>query len=56
METNEIIAWIFILFNVVCYYLRDISPFNKIWFVLKCFWLALAAVLIYNNIKERIKK
>ena len=56
METSEIFAWIFIVFNFVCYFLRNVYPFNKIWWVLKCFWLALAAVLIYNNVKERIKK
>ena len=57
MEMNEIIAWLFIVFSVVCYIFRDTNKFfTGCWFVLKCFYIALAAVLAYGFIKEQMTK
>lgn len=57
MDINEIIAWLFIVFSFVCYIFRDTNKFfTGCWFVLKCFYIALFAVLAYGFVKEQITK
>ena len=53
---NEFFAWLFIIFNVVCYLKRHTSPFKEIWNVLSIFWLVLLAILAFGYIKEQLKK
>jgi hypothetical protein len=57
MEMNEVIAWLFIVFSVVCYIFRNTNKFFAgCWFVLKCFYTALMVVLAYGFIKEQMTK
>jgi hypothetical protein len=57
MDMNEVIAWLFIVFSVVCYIFRDTNKFfTGCWFVLKCFYTALVAVLVYGFVKEQVTK
>jgi len=57
MDMNEVIAWLFIVFSVVCYIFRDTNKFFAgCWFVLKCFYIALIAVLAYGFVKEQMTK
>ena len=52
----RILAYLIVFGTPVCYFLRKTKPFDSIWRSLAAFWVALAAVLIYNNIKDRNKK
>jgi hypothetical protein len=55
METNEFFVVLFLLFNIFCYLFKDTFIFcNKVWFILKAFWLALAVVLAIGYIKDKI--
>jgi hypothetical protein len=56
METNEIIAWLFIILNILVYLLKDTNVLCKeIWKILKCFWIALGIVLAIGFVKAKLK-
>ncbi|KHJ37524.1 hypothetical protein PBAC_22420 [Pedobacter glucosidilyticus] len=56
MTSSDINAIVFVIINVIIYLLRDTYPFNKIWFVLRAFWVALFGVLIFGFLKDQFKK
>lgn len=57
MKENEFFALLFLLFNLVVFLFRDKNKFcASAWFVLKCFWVALLAVLAFGFIKEQFNK
>jgi hypothetical protein len=56
METNEIIAWFFIIFSVVVWLLKDTFLLCKIlWKIIQAFWIALALVLAFGYVKDKMK-
>jgi hypothetical protein len=56
MTQEEFFVLLFLVTNFIIYLFRGVFPFDKIWFVLRSFWVALFLVLIYNNLKDRTKK
>jgi len=52
----EVVVWIFLVLNVVSFVLRDIKPFNVIWYFCKCFWMALGLALIIQNVQDHYNK
>lgn len=56
MTSSDINAIVFVIINVIVYLLRDTYPFNKVWFVLRAFWVALFGVLIFGFLKDQFKK
>ena len=56
MEMNEIVAWFFIVFGFASYIFRDANRFFAgCWFVYKCFFIALFAVLAIGFVKDQFK-
>ena len=56
METNEIIAWFFIIFSVVVWLLKDTNAFcRRSWDIIKIFWLVLGAMLAFGYVKDKMK-
>jgi hypothetical protein len=56
MKENEFFALIFLLFCFVCYLFKDKNKFFAgCWFVIKCFFIALFAVLAIGFVKEQLK-
>ena len=51
-----IVYYIFIPLNIISFLLRDRKPFNAIWRVLLCFWIALGLAVVIQNIQDGFKK
>ena len=56
METNEMIAWFFIIFSVVVWLLKDTFLLCKIlWKIIQAFWIVLGAILAFGYVKDKMK-
>jgi hypothetical protein len=56
MSDSEFLSLLFLGANFIIYLMRGITPFNRIWFVLKIFWMTLLAILMFNYLKDGASK